>query len=147
VIHCKKGIIVSCQRIDFFMKSILVALRKKSDPKMPSCDIGKSSFMTCNVTGYPIYSSLMDPSVSMLYPLRRIDRSFRTRVSGCKHFLFIRFGAAPVSTMNSVSWRNLLAKIVTVGVCEKSLGFKTRFVVYFADWLNLDCVYRTTLIL
>jgi len=31
VLRCEKGIIVSCQRIDFFMKSIFVALRKKSD--------------------------------------------------------------------------------------------------------------------
>jgi len=127
VLCYEKRITVFCQRINFFMKSIFVALRKKSDSKMPSCDMRKSSVLTYNVTGCPMYSTLMDPSVSILpsvIPLRKIDRSFRICVSGCRHFFFIRCGAALVSTINSVSRRKPLVKIVTVGAYEKLLGFK-----------------------
>jgi len=78
-----------------------------------------------------------DSSVSILLsviPLRRIYRFIRIRVSGCKHFSFIKFGAAPVSTINSVSRKKPSAKIITVSAYKKSLRFRTA-IRRFLRWL------------
>lgn len=61
---------------DFRMKSILVASRRKSDPKMPSWDIGKSSFTTWRVITWSLNFMSVDPSVFMspsVIPLRKIE--------------------------------------------------------------------------